>query len=130
MALSLTHSTVVLVPDDGTSAVGSDEWNAQHNFTLSGDVLVGRLSTAGTAQELNGTQITALLDPVTTTLKGLAPASGGGTINFLRADGTWAAPPGLATTIGGSPISGGTSGNFLYDNAGVFGERTPTQTTA
>jgi hypothetical protein len=27
-------------------------------------------------------------------LKGLVPASGGGTTNFLRADGTWAAPPG------------------------------------
>jgi hypothetical protein len=131
MALSLTHSTVVLVPDDGTSAVGSDEWNAQHNFTLSSDVIVGRLSTAGTAQELNGTQITALLDPMSSTLKGLAPASGGGTINFLRADGTWAVPGGLGTTtIGTSTITGGTSGNFLFDNAGVYGERTPTQTTA
>jgi hypothetical protein len=128
MALSLTHSTVVAVPDDGTSPVGSDEWNAQHNFTLSGDVLVGRLSTSGTAQELNGTQITALLDPVSSTLKGLAPASGGGTTNFLRADGTWAAPP--ITTIGTTAIGGGTSGNFLYDNAGIYGERTPTQTTA
>jgi hypothetical protein len=27
-------------------------------------------------------------------LAGLAPASGGGTANFLRADGTWVAPPG------------------------------------
>lgn len=26
-------------------------------------------------------------------LAGLVPASGGGTTNFLRADGTWAAPP-------------------------------------
>ncbi len=34
MALSVTHSTVVVVPDDGTSPVGSDEWNAGH--TLSG----------------------------------------------------------------------------------------------
>ena len=29
----------------------------------------------------------------TTSAAGLAPASGGGTTNFLRADGTWAAPP-------------------------------------
>jgi hypothetical protein len=43
---------------------------------------------------LNGTQATALLDTVTTALKGLAPASGGGTTNFLRADGSWAVPPG------------------------------------
>lgn len=43
---------------------------------------------------------TALLDVVTSAVKGLAPASGGGTTNFLRADGTWAAPPGG----GGGPV--------------------------
>lgn len=35
-------------------------------------------------------------DPIaafTSSTSGLAPASGGGTSNFLRADGTWAAPP-------------------------------------
>lgn len=30
----------------------------------------------------------------TSALKGLVPASGGGTANFMRADGTWAAPAG------------------------------------
>jgi hypothetical protein len=33
MALSITHSTVVVVPDDGTSPVGSDEWNDDHAIT-------------------------------------------------------------------------------------------------
>ena len=57
--------------------------------------LLGRI-TAGTgvAEELTGTQTTTLLDTFTSALKGLAPASGGGTANFLRADGAWAAPPG------------------------------------
>lgn len=57
--------------------------------------LLGRV-TAGTgvAEELTGTQATTLLDAFTSGLKGLAPASGGGTTNFLRADGTWTAPPG------------------------------------
>lgn len=49
---------------------------------------------AGDATLLSGTQATAVLDTFTTSLKGLAPASGGGTTNFLRADGTWAAPAG------------------------------------
>jgi hypothetical protein len=40
------------------------------------------------------------LDLFTSSLKGLAPASGGGTTNFLRADGTWAAPSGG----GGTPF--------------------------
>ncbi len=42
---------------------------------------------------LTTAQATAMLDLGTSTLKGLAPASGGGTANFLRADLTWAAPP-------------------------------------
>ena len=53
-------------------------------------------TTAGTGnvEDLTATQATALLNEFTSSLKGLAPASGGGTTNFLRADGTWAAPPG------------------------------------
>ena len=42
--------------------------------------------------DLTGTQATALLNTFTSTDKGLAPASGGGTTNFLRADGSWTAP--------------------------------------
>lgn len=57
--------------------------------------ILGRITAgAGDIEELTGTQATTLLDNFTSTLKGLAPLSGGGTTNFLRADGTWAAPPG------------------------------------
>lgn len=56
--------------------------------------LMGRITAgAGVMQELTGTQATTLLDPFTSTLKGVVTASGGGTTNFLRADGTWVAPP-------------------------------------
>jgi hypothetical protein len=58
--------------------------------TLKGRVTAG----SGDPEDLTGTQATTLLDVFTSALKGLAPASGGGTTNFLRADGTWAAPPG------------------------------------
>ena len=53
-------------------------------------------ATAGTGdpEDLTGTQATALLDVFTSGAKGLVPASGGGTTNFLRADGTFAAPGG------------------------------------
>jgi hypothetical protein len=56
---------------------------------------LGRV-TAGTGdvEVLTGTQATTLLNTFTSSLKGLAPSSGGGTTNYLRADGTWAAPPG------------------------------------
>jgi hypothetical protein len=49
---------------------------------------------SGDPEELTGTEVTVLLDAFTSALKGLAPASGGGSVNFLRADGTWAAPSG------------------------------------
>jgi hypothetical protein len=56
---------------------------------------LGRITTgAGDTEELTGTQATTLLDTFTDSLKGLVPASGGGTDNFLRADGNWAEPAG------------------------------------
>jgi hypothetical protein len=48
----------------------------------------------------------------------------------LTTTGSACGAGGGGTTIGTTTITGGTSGNFLYNNAGVYGERTPTQTTA
>ncbi len=42
MAASITHAAVVVVADDGTSPVGSDEWNAAH--TVTGVGLTGKQS--------------------------------------------------------------------------------------
>lgn len=56
----------------------------------------------------NATQTTATLNTFTSALKGLAPASGGGTTNYLRADGTWSAPVGSGGTV--------TSVSFVDDN--------------
>jgi len=62
----------------------------------------GRVASGtGDPQDLTGTQATTLLDVFTSTLKGLAPPSGGGTANFLRADATWAAPVGGGGRLGG-----------------------------
>jgi len=77
--------------------------------TLRGRVTAG----TGNVENLTGTQATTLLDIFTTTLKGLVPSSGGGTTNFLRADGTWAAPPG-----GGG---GGTTTNAITFNSSGSG---------
>jgi hypothetical protein len=70
--------------------------------TIAAHTYVGN-NTASTATPaaLTNTQLTADLNVFTSSLKGLAPSSGGGTTNFLRADGAWAAPSGG----GGTPAN-------------------------
>lgn len=83
------------------------------------------------ALDLTSTQVTADLDIFTSALQGLVPASGGGTTNFLRADGTWAAPSGGGSgtvtsvalsvpaflSVSGSPIT--TSGTLAVSLSGT-----------
>lgn len=66
-------------------------------------------------QQNTPTQVTALLDIFTSALKGLVPASGGGTTNFLRADGTWATPAGGGG--GGWNPTGITLGDLVANGA-------------
>jgi hypothetical protein len=68
---------------------------------------------AGTPEALTGAAATALLTTFTDAAQGLAPASGGGTATFLRADGTWAAPP-----AGGA--AGGAPGEVQFNSGGAF----------
>ena len=87
----------------------------------------GRITTAGTtavsggAADLSYTASTRLLESstgtdvtlplVASTTAGLAPASGGGTATFLRADGTW-------STAGSPP--GGSTTQLQFNDAGAF----------
>lgn len=68
--------------------------------------VLGRV-TAGTGviEAMTGTQATTLLDSFTSALKGLAPASGGGTASYLRADGTWTQPSGTTYNVKTSPYN-------------------------
>jgi hypothetical protein len=61
--------------------------------------------------DITYTQLTATLNVFTTSLQGAVPASGGGTTNFLRADGTFAAPPGLSSALNSGNIFVGSAGN-------------------
>lgn len=60
--------------------------------TMAANTAKGSIA-GGTPADLTKTQLTTLINPVTSSLSGAAPASGGGTTNFLRADSTWTPPP-------------------------------------
>jgi hypothetical protein len=79
-----------------------------------GDVIV---SSAGSTWTLDPTAV-ASLNVFTDTLKGVTPASGGGTTNFLRADGTWATPPGGGGG-GGGPVSDADYGDITVSSTGT-----------
>jgi hypothetical protein len=66
-------------------------------------ILGNNTGSPATPIALSQAQVTAMLNVFTSGLQGLVPSSGGGTTNFLRADGTFAAPPG---GVSGSASSG------------------------
>lgn len=113
-------------------------------MTTTGDIIIGnpgstpaRLAVGGANTVLHGGTTPAYSAVVegdlslsdvttanaTTTAHGLLPKLGGGTTNFLRADGTWAAPPGggsltTATANLGADVSIAAS-NTWYDGPSV-----------
>lgn len=110
------HSGDVTSVGDGATAIAPGVVTNAKLASMASGTIKGRASAGtGEAEDLTGAQATALLDTFTSGAKGLVPASGGGTTNFLRADGTWVAPPGG----GGSP--GGATGEIQFNNAGAFG---------
>lgn len=130
-AASLTTSRNFSITGGGITAAAVG-FNGTANVALSASVDAGHITLArmanlaansiignntgssATPLALTGTQVTAMLDTFTSTLKGLAPASGGGTTNFLRADGTWAAPPG-----GGGGVTDGDKGDVVISGTGT-----------
>ena len=71
--------------NSGTGAADSQD------LVLPASTFLGRLA-SGNIVAATGADVNTVLPAFTSTLKGLVPASGGGTTNFLRADGTFAVP--------------------------------------
>jgi len=117
-ASSTTATDTLSVVGSGlitTSATGKTLTIASNQIATSS--ILGRVTAStGNIETLTGTQATTLLNVFTSSLKGLAPASGGGTTNFLRADGTWAAPSG-----GGGMSLNGLTAQVQYFATGTSG---------
>lgn len=125
---NLTSSAIVNADISASAAIVLSKLATQ-----GADTIVGN-NTGSTAvpTALSVAQVNAILPVFTNTLNGLAPLSGGGTTNFLRADQTWAAPPpGTVTSVGfsvpassifgasGSPVT--TSGTLGLTVTGTSG---------
>lgn len=131
----IKHLFVSTADDDGNpDHVQGTHWNQDHEID-DPDALTATLSPFSTTQQglvsassnaaryLRGdntwsdaTVLTAFLNTFTSLLKGLAPASGGGTTNFLRADGSWAAPPAtslFSTSVSGTVPASGSNNTYL-----------------
>jgi len=95
-----------------TIAAGAVSLSKLANLTAS-TILGNNTGAAAVPLALTGTQVTAMLDGFTSALKGVVPSSGGGTANFLRADGSWAAP------AGGGGVTDGDKGDVVVSATGT-----------
>jgi hypothetical protein len=84
--------------------------NVVSNSRLSempGETIKGNLSVSSSdPQDLTSEDVTSLIETFTSTLKGSVPASGGGSLPTLRADGTWSAVRLSEALAAGSSTSG------------------------
>ena len=111
---ALTGDVTAPVGSNATTIANDAVTNAKLANMNAATIKGNNTGVAGDPLDLTGTQTTAMLDTVTPALKGLAPASGGGTTNFLRADGTWAAPAG-----GGGGVTDGDKGDISVSGTGT-----------
>lgn len=94
----------------GTNVITNSNLSQMAAHTYKGN------NTGSTANSIDvtNTQLTADLNQFTTSLQGVVPGSGGGTTNFLRADGTWTTPSAANT-----PVSASVTGSFTSSGAGT-----------
>ena len=83
-----------------------------------------QVNNAGAFAGVTNVALTALIQPMSSTLSGAAPASGGGTTAYLRADGAWTVPAGTGSGPGGS------NGQVQVNNAGALGGISATTLTS
>jgi hypothetical protein len=108
--------------DQTRASLGAAASGVNNDITSFTGVTTPLSLTQGGTGSGTATAATAQWNVFTSTLKGLAPLSGGGTANFLRADGTWAAPSSGAGTV--------TSASVTSANGFAGTVATPTTTPA
>ena len=89
------HTGDVTSVADGATTIANNAVTLPKLADIATASFMGRVTAAtGDPEVLTGTQATTLLDVFTTSLKGLVPASGGLSTEYLSADGTFSVPAG------------------------------------
>lgn len=127
-AATAANTASAILKRDGAGQVAATTFTGAlaGNATTSSDGLSSATGTAPLTLALAAKALTGSVATVGTANAGVAPASGGGTANFLRADATWAAPPSGTVTsvaatvptefaVSGSPVT--TTGTLAVTKA-------------
>ncbi len=118
--ITVTNTGITTI---GPNAVTNAKLSTVPNLTAKGNVS----GATATPVDLTTTQITTLINLFSSGLSGATPASGGGSSNFLRADGTWTTPAGGGTVTQVNTGRGLTGGPIT--NAGTVSIATNTINT-
>lgn len=135
VATSTAVSGDITINSSGVTAIGANKVTNAMLAQVATATFKGRTTAStGNVEDLTATQATALLNSLVGDsgaggTKGLAPAPAAGDAaagKFLKADGTWTAPPGAGDVVGpasstddGFALFSGTSGKLLKNSAAV-----------
>lgn len=130
LAARVVTSTQVIA-GAGLTGGGALSTNVTLSLAQMATLTIKGNNTGGTTSPIDLTvaQVNAILPVFTSTLNGLVPLSGGGTINYLRADATFSNP--LSGGISGSVTlakltGGGSNGSITYTNGLITAVSAPT----
>src|SRR5271165_1811412 len=114
-----------------TNGLGTLYWSTVGTGTVtsigvSSIGIYGPSLTIGASPVTSSGTITITPNIFTNTTPGVVAGSGGGTTNFLRADGTWAAPPGSGSGTVTSVTVSGTAGHITSSGSPIISSGTIT----
>lgn len=127
---ALTGQVTATGPGSSVATIATNTVTNSNLAQMAANTIKGNnTGSLANAADLTVAQVNAILPVFNSTLNGLVPFSGGGTTNFLRADGTWATVSGSGSvtsvaltvpsflSVSGSPIT--TSGTLAVSLSGT-----------